>query len=508
VATTPSLRPLGVGEILDAGIKIYLRHWRPFMLCVVGIVLPVEILSVLVVASIDPDVLRNAFSTSSSSTSSVAESTQLAASGVIDVVAVLSQLLVTAALFKGVCDAWLGATPSATRSLRFGARRLVPLLGLAICGGVVVAIGIVLLVIPGIWIGVCFSLSIPAFLFERAGPIKSLGRSYSLVKGRWWPIFGTLIVGSLMVLILGAIIQGVPTAIARSIASDSTPVLAIAAIVGRTVSSVLTMPFTAAVIALLYFDQRVRKEGFDLQLMAEGLGTIRDPDAPLPPPLVGPQYTEAQRAAAPYWPPPAGWVPPPAAEAPAADREWWQDPLPDEAGSYGGYGSPRADPDWQRDASGRPMYPGAAPEGPSDREVLRAPWQPASRPPAPDPGSPPADDAAREAGSPPADDAARTADDAARTAGDSPRAAGSPPADDSPRQAGSPPADDLTGRPGAPPADAAAREAGSPPADAAAREAGSPPADAAAPPARDRPESDGKRADWLPPEAPRGPGGL
>ena len=76
-------------------------------------------------------------------------------------------------------------------------------------------------------------------------------------------------------------------------------------------------------LTILYFDQRVRKEGFDLQLLAEGLGVERDPDAPLPAPFEpGPVYTPEQRAAAPYWPPPPGWVPPP----PEPPAEPWSSP--------------------------------------------------------------------------------------------------------------------------------------------------------------------------------------
>ena len=73
--------------------------------------------------------------------------------------------------------------------------------------------------------------------------------------------------------------------------------------------SVLTTPYSAAVVTLLYFDLRVRKEGLDLQLIAEGAGVVRDPDAPLPAPLVAEEYTPEERAQAPYWPPPPGWRP-------------------------------------------------------------------------------------------------------------------------------------------------------------------------------------------------------
>ena len=86
----------------------------------------------------------------------------------------------------------------------------------------------------------------------------------------------------------------------------------------------LTTPYSAAVVTLLYFDLRVRKEGLDLQLIAEGADVRRDPDAPLPAPLVADEYTPEERAQAPYWPPPPGWKPAPA-PAPASA---WREPEP------------------------------------------------------------------------------------------------------------------------------------------------------------------------------------
>ena len=45
------------------------------------------------------------------------------------------------------------------------------------------------------------------------------------------------------------------------------------------VGCAITYPYVTAIVTILYFDQRVRKEGLDLQLMAEGLGVERDPDS-------------------------------------------------------------------------------------------------------------------------------------------------------------------------------------------------------------------------------------
>ena len=94
--------------------------------------------------------------------------------------------------------------------------------------------------------------------------------------------------------------------------------------VGGTVSSALTTPYSAAVITLVYFDLRVRKEGLDLQLLASDAGVERDLDAPLPAPLVADEYTPEERAEAPYWPPPPGWTPPSREHA-----GWQREPEPE-----------------------------------------------------------------------------------------------------------------------------------------------------------------------------------
>ena len=88
-------------------------------------------------------------------------------------------------------------------------------------------------------------------------------------------------------------------------------------VVAGTASSAVTTPFIAGVITVLYFDLRVRKEGFDLELLAREVGV--DPDdldrstVPLipPPPPTPPPFTDRPGSQPPFWPPPPGWKPEP-----------------------------------------------------------------------------------------------------------------------------------------------------------------------------------------------------
>jgi hypothetical protein len=312
-----SLRPLSIGEILDAGIKVVVRHWKVLAICVVGLVGPMNVIQVLLRASIDP----NAFETGDTTSSSA--DIGPAAIGLLGSVVLsgLAFLVSFTACFKAVADAWLGASPAVGRSLRFGARRLGATLVAWIAWILMLVIGFVLFIVPGVYLGVAFCLTLPALLFEGVGPFRGFGRSRSLVKGRWWPTLGLVIVGYLLVSIVGGVIQAILIAIAGASSSCVVPA-AIATVIGSTVSNAITTPYLAAVLTILYFDMRVRKEGFDLQLMAEDLGQPHDPDAPLPAPLIGEDFTPEQKAAAPYWPPPPGWTPPPSGSPEPAHASW------------------------------------------------------------------------------------------------------------------------------------------------------------------------------------------
>ena len=290
VATTPGLRPLGLGEILDVGIKLYLRHWRPLMLCVVGLVLPAQVLTVLALLSVSPDVLDP--TTSGAALEPGDEEAVLVAYGITSLLQGLVYAIATAACFKAVSDAYVGAEPGARRSLAFAVKALPRLLllgllfilgftvvfgGLALLGPVALAAGLMLLLVPLVWLLISWSLAVPALLFEGGSPWSALSRSFRLVKGRWWQIFGVLVVGVILVGFLAGILQAILQYVPAVLADGDQVVLAVAAIVAGTVGSVITTPFTAAVVTLLYFDQRVRREGFDLRQLAEGLGQPRQP---------------------------------------------------------------------------------------------------------------------------------------------------------------------------------------------------------------------------------------
>jgi hypothetical protein len=148
--------------------------------------------------------------------------------------------------------------------------RILSLAGLAVLVGLIVAIGFILLFIPGIFALVALSLSAPAFILERIGVIDSMQRSWALVKGDFWRVLGILLLGFLIVLVITFVIE-IPFLIAAGFSSWATGsnigwgsliILAIGQILAGTISQ----PISAGIVALLYVDRRMRAEGLDVTL--------------------------------------------------------------------------------------------------------------------------------------------------------------------------------------------------------------------------------------------------
>jgi hypothetical protein len=191
----------------------------------------------------------------------------------------IGYLVATGATYKAVAEAFLGDRPNWKSSLGYAFRRAHSLLWVSLLGGLVVGVAFALCFIPGIYLGVAFAVAIPAVMTEDVRGRRALGRSRRLVKGRWWRTFALLLLGA----ILSVVLFYAVLLLARVVTSGAGPRTVVGVVVNvltSTVLSALVIPFAAAYVTVLYFDLRVRREAFDLQLLALEVGVDA---APLPP---------------------------------------------------------------------------------------------------------------------------------------------------------------------------------------------------------------------------------
>jgi Membrane domain of glycerophosphoryl diester phosphodiesterase len=279
---TPQLRPLSVGEMLDAGFRLFRYRFGTLVACVVVPVVPLTILGTIILASTDPD----AFDVNATSTDSGAA---LAGFLISLFLQSAGAALAVAACFKAISAAYLGERASFGDSLSYAFRRFIPLMITYIVVVIITIPGWILLIIPGIWLSVKLCMSFPAVIFERAGPFRSIGRSWKLTADNWWRVFGTLVVVFLIALVVNFALGAVLGIVAA--ASDTLSELAFAILntIVTLLTYMLTYPLWAAVLTVIYYDLRVRNEGFDLQLLARGVGADASrfessPERPIAPP--------------------------------------------------------------------------------------------------------------------------------------------------------------------------------------------------------------------------------
>ena len=346
---SPQLRPLSVGEVLDASFKIVRQSFGTLAGCVLVVALPLNIVSTFVTASTQ----THPFNIDSTSDSNVGTGTEFAGLLVNFTLSILLTALAAAACYRAVSGVYLGERSTVGASLSFAASRLIPVIALAFLYFLGLIPAFIALIIPGIWLSIAWTVSFPALLSEGIGPVAALGRSFRLVQGRWWPTFGAVLVMNLIVGVISAIITGVITAaLVGSSASEATA--AVLTTVANTLSALVTLPLSAAVLTVIYFDLRVRKEGFDLQLLARGVGEDESAYA------TSAQAVSESSGLGGYAPPTqSGGFAPPAAPAPAPEQSGGfappqAPPPPSESGLQSG--DPLADPDppERRDGEGEP----------------------------------------------------------------------------------------------------------------------------------------------------------
>ncbi len=131
------------------------------------------------------------------------------------------------------------------------------LLAVAILAGIAIAIGFILIIVPGLILITIWSVVVPVCVLERPGVFASFGRSRDLVRGHGWSVFGTIVLAWLISIGI-AIIGGI---IAAPLGHGGRAVV-------DWIITALTMPLSALVMSVLYF--RLLGNRVDMPAQASG----------------------------------------------------------------------------------------------------------------------------------------------------------------------------------------------------------------------------------------------
>lgn len=277
-AASPDLKPMELGEILDASLTIFRRHFGLFVkVGIAALWLPVALTIYIQLAG--------------------GREQHLVMTFFVAIIQYFAGLFLTASAIRIISDSYLGRPPQFADAIAMGAAKIWSLFvvglgkglvigliaggigvvialaaaGLSAAGGIA-ALAIVVLVSGGVWFlffVICgYAVTTPVVVLEQLrGAFDAFGRSWELTRGFKRKIFGVFAVAFLIVYVPGGLIGG----LAAALMMEARIAGQIVEVIGAALPILLT-PLFSCVLTLVYYDLRVRREAFDLQILSQQLG--------------------------------------------------------------------------------------------------------------------------------------------------------------------------------------------------------------------------------------------
>jgi hypothetical protein len=269
---------MSVGDILDRGLKVLLARLPTFYVINLIALSPLILLQ-LVQPGLESGAVQRGQSgpLADSSTVGVALGIGLAT---LVLTLILSQIG-NAAVLHVIAQEFVDQRVGLGQAFRFAFHRFGRLLGAAILAGLTIGLGFLLCIAPGILFAIWYVFVSQVVVVEGLKAEKAMSRSKELTSGYRGRIFGILV----LCLVIGIVFQASAGLLQRVLPTQEivqtnfgyTTVFiyrnyVINVLVIQLVN-ILVQTYLAVCITLLYFDIRIRKEGFDLELAAQQQST-------------------------------------------------------------------------------------------------------------------------------------------------------------------------------------------------------------------------------------------
>ena len=201
-------RELNFGEVISKTFELYRNNFVTYLI----LFLIVEALFAVITAVVNqaanlPSLGPNPTAQQISDFVSSSLGTLLAAGLALVITAVVVFPIAAGTAVRIASEEVQGRKSSMTASASFAASKLLSMWALGIIVGLLVFVGLILLVIPGIILAIMFCLVLQALLIENAGVIGSLTRSRELVSHRWLKTFAIAIVLGIIIIIISAVLS-------------------------------------------------------------------------------------------------------------------------------------------------------------------------------------------------------------------------------------------------------------------------------------------------------------
>jgi hypothetical protein len=259
------LRPLTLGELLDRAFQLYRGRFGVFA-------------GIAAIAYLPAFVLQTITLWMPKAVSPTAGVGAMMGFLLLILLRYLAVAAATAATIIVVSAVYLEQPISVSEAYRRVSGMLLRIFFIMIGMGIGIGIGFVLLIVPGIILGLMWGLAIPVAVLEDTGLSESLSRSRHLTAGHRSRVFAIYLLYFVLMYVLFIALGGSLGAILAIKAGHAVtatalpPIFAVITVAVSFVIECLVTPVLTISLALMYYDERVRKEAYDIQLMMGNLG--------------------------------------------------------------------------------------------------------------------------------------------------------------------------------------------------------------------------------------------
>ena len=237
------IRAMSFGEILDTGFQLLRNHFSLLVGLSLVLYVPTALLYIALGGALQ-------------SGQDLAAAFGVAAVLPLALTILVVAPIVSAAITYAVGKLYLGDEVGFGEAIRVAFSLTLPVVGTSLMSFLVIAVGLVLLVIPGVYFMLAYLLLWQVMVLEDVFGSAALRRSADLMKGSKLRAIGVLVIGGIVVSVLSTGLQ---------LATSFVPLLgSVASAAAQAIGNV----YTTAISVVLYFDIRCRKEAFDLEHLA------------------------------------------------------------------------------------------------------------------------------------------------------------------------------------------------------------------------------------------------
>ncbi len=254
------LKPMSFGQIIGSGINLYLKNFVQLVL-ISGVCTLITIPSLYnyTIATVAyTNALKIGMTTSANSMFAIM-GPYFSSTGIYTLFTIIASGIIVGFIVEFTSRKYLDKDTSFGSIFKNVLPGILPLIGLSLLLSLIIGIGCIFLLFPGIILMAMFALAPICLILEKKGVFEAMGRSKELTTGNKGRLFLMLVIVGIFTFIISAILS-------RIIPHGSSPIAT--TILSYLTAAILT-PVQLCILVLYYFDQRVKKEGFDIQHLAE-----------------------------------------------------------------------------------------------------------------------------------------------------------------------------------------------------------------------------------------------